>query len=528
MMTQAHERAQVDGLLRRLPSVALWTLAAACVLAWMFALNGSLLPAAGLVGAALVLVFVAKPELAAAGYLVATVTVIDPSKGAFPLGPFVFSPAELMLIAGLGAVVIRRLTRRDSPTHALFAGPVAVYLLASAVGVWTATQFGDAPREAIPAFRAMFLLSGYWILRDAFDGRPRALGRLLVLLGVVGSLAALIGTFLGLGVGAPQIDYVITAGQITETTRLASPLLRLLSLVIPMAFMGAVFARQPVKRWLLALAPMLMAEAVSLTRSTWVPLALVCLALPAATAAGNRGLLLIVRACVLGLAGFVIIGMAALGALGPAQVTYDRLASALDTRTVADDSLSDRTYELRKAIPTIAAHPATGVGLRQAYGAKNTWYDSESNSTLQESRRHIHNSLVGIWLWMGLLGVFATAWLAVGITRTSIAAFRGAISVTRGPPSDPTPQRVARAAEAKVALGAGGGLAVLLVQSTFQTNLNYVPALASLAAGLAMLDVWRSAHATPATQRDASGPTWDRFLSGHESPAEQSRQTREA
>lgn len=488
-----------DRLLLWFPPVAAWGLGVAAVVSAAGALlTGTLLPAAGLAGAALTAIFVARPRLAAISFLVTTLTVFNPAERQLPVGPVTLSLAEALFFPALAAFGFRRLIRSTRPP-ALFTWPVLAYLGAAASGLVVAIQFGDSPSEAVTAFRAIAMLSGYWILRDAYQGDPHAMARALMAVAAIASVVALAGTLLGWDVGGQVIGYVITGDVFSETARLSSPVLRLLTLAIPMAFMGAALARRPVARWLLLLTPMLAAEAASLTRSAWAPLVMVCLALPAAVDPGNRLLALVSR--VGGLALLLIVGLALLVPLGIGSAVSSRVTSTVSLQTVTEDSLADRLYEVRTAATALRGSPAMGIGLQQDYGAVNVAYDPSTDLESVSPRRWIHNSLVGVWLWMGALGVAAFLWLAIRVASTAMDSYRAATSyIPMGPLAGTEPAQVAGMQQARVALGAAGGLGALLLQSTFQTNLAYVPALAALATGLAYLDVWSTTIRAPGSR----------------------------
>ena len=454
-----------------------------------FLLRGSMLPLLGLLGLVSLAVACWRPAWFGAARLVVGCTVLPAKWGAVAVGPVNVSAMEALLGIGLAAVVLRHLTRHGAPGTPVFGRPVALYAYAAVVGGFVGISFGEATQDALTAVRAVLIITAFWLFREGFVDRPEAFGRLLVAVAVIGASLAVMGAVLGISWGDRELDYIITGGQLTETTRLDPPVLRLASLVIPMLVVGVVFARRLLWRAVLFV-PLIALEVLSYTRSAWVPLLIAVILVPALVSTRPKWLVFSERSVLLVAAGVLLLPMALFGVLGQsAQLAAERLSTTVEGETLSDDSLGDRLYELENAVPAIIASPIVGVGLNNPYGAVNESYNPETNTTTKEPRRWIHNTFVGIWLWLGLLGVVATVWLAVRIWRTCRQAYG------KGP-SDPD-----TAPDMRFAVAAGAGLALIAVQSTFQTNLMYPPALLTLAAGLAYLDVWQGARARRSPSR---------------------------
>ena len=95
-------------------------------------------------------------------------------------------------------------------------------------------------------------------------------------------------------------------------------------------------------------------------------------------------------------------------------------------------------------------------------------------------RRFIHNSYYGIWLWGGLFGVLAFAWLGFRTVKAIAAA------LSQLP-----------AEEAGRSLAAGLAVLALGMQATFQTSLTSRPVIATLACALTLLDAPGLVHRRP-------------------------------
>lgn len=429
-------------------------------------------------GLAAFLVFTLRPVIAAVLLLVMWGTVITPKFGQLGLGPVHASIAELILFTALVAV-LRRWIADGAPARGYrLTGPMTALIAAVFFGAAVGIHNGEPVREAIDAVRSMLALAAFFVLRNAFHGRSATLARWLVATTTVGCLLAAIGIVTGLPISGRSVDYLITDGAVAHVDRIDPPALRMVSVVLIMLMCGAALKNRPVLRTFAILA-MLYIELMSFTRSTWIPLLLVGLVVPAVISLRPRLLVFTERLVVLTATAAILLALAASGALGfTAKTAYTRLASTVSSSTLSDSSLTDRTQnELDNAIPSILHHPITGVGLNLPYGASNAYYGPLLDITTASDRRFIHNTPIGIWLWLGLPGLLAAIWLTVRVATMGRRIYTRGRRHLIGPP-----------------IGAAAGLLVLAVQSTFQTNLLYQPALLTGAAGLAYLDLWLFEH----------------------------------
>jgi O-antigen ligase len=427
------------------------------------------------------LVFTLRPAVAAVILLVLWETFLKPKFAEFDFGPLHASVAEMVLLVALIAILRRKLVGEIPRQAYRFTGPVTAFVGAIVFGMLVGIYNGEPIRDALDALRTMLAFAGFFVFREAFRGRSAVFARWLIGITIFGCSMVIVGVLTGLPTTGRTINHVITNGVLTRVERLDPAVLRLMSLVLIMLLCGAAMRRRPLLRWA-ALAIMIFVEVLSYTRSTWTPLLLVGLVVPALVATRPRWLVLAERTLLMALISAVLLTLAANGALGlSARTAYERLASTVNSSTLNESSLSDRTQnELANALPRIAEHPITGVGLNLPYGAVNADYGPLLDVVSAEDRRFIHNTPVGVWLWLGLPGVLAMLWLAVATGAAAYRVYRRSPRARIGPP-----------------IGAAAGLLVLAAQSTFQTNLLYQPALLAFAAGFAFLDIWLAENAEP-------------------------------
>ena len=424
-------------------------------------------------GVGLGLLFAGRPQWPALGLLVLWATILDPKVGKVSVGPVQPSAAELVLLASTAAVGLRALTRRGAPSSGLLGPPIAAFVLAAVFGAAVGVAMGESVSDAVDGLRPVLSLTAFFVFRAGFAHRPQKFAAVLVAVAAVGAGLALVGAATGLPLGGLRVGYVITSGRLTHVSRVDPAALRLTSLVLVLLAAGAVLVG---RLWIrvAVLTSLVGLEVLSYTRSAWLPLMLAAITLPVVLTARSKWLVLAERSVSYGAVAIAGLALAALGAFGTAGVAVvDRLASTTSSSTLKDSSLQDRELEWSAASAEILRHPFTGIGLNRPYGATDATYDPTLNQTTYEPKRYIHNSLLGVWLWMGLPGVVALLWLSVNLARATLRGF------LQGP-----------ARRASLPLGCGAGLAVLGVQSTFQTNLLYQPALVALAAGAALLDLW--------------------------------------
>jgi hypothetical protein len=324
------------------------------------------------------------------------------------------------------------------------------------------------PLAALVRERGWRWLEG-WVLRIALSGCA-----LTLWLAATGALA---------GAGSARSGRsVLTLDVVSEAQRIRLPVLPFVFVAALIVVRRIVHEAPTAARWA-ALAVIAVVEAISFNRSTWVPLALTCVAF-LVLRPGERQPLRGLRTGLVGGGVAVLVLLAAgAGALGPTAKAATLRLSSVSPDVVQDDSYRYRQEETAAGLRAIAHSPVVGVGLGTSYGVRDSVYDRTTGGRTYFDRLFIHNSLVGAWLRFGLLGLIGfvvITWALLSVAR----AARGS--------ADP----VAGGVELVGALSFLG----LGVQSLFQTSLFNRPTIVAAGCCLALV-----AASTNASGR-ASGP----------------------
>jgi O-antigen ligase len=438
---------------------------------------GTWIPALLVLGMGFAVALVYRPVLAAVVLLLTWAGPVDPTLLTRSVGGLRIGLADVALWLGLVGVAARKFHRGQLRTlvDRRFGIVILAYLAVVAYALAVAYHAGDTRGQLASAWMASCALLAYFLLREVFAGRPQRFAELLVVVTGLCSLLVTVATLFHIPLLTGRtINYVITEGQLSSATRLDPPLLRLLSITLLLATIGGVLhGRRRVLR-LVLIAGMLGVEAFSFTRSTWIPLIAAAVLLPALISRRSIAGALAVRTVAASLVLAVVLVSSISGALGQtAQTVGTRLFSLAQRDTLEETSVWLRIYEDKAAISTIKQHPIAGVGLPRPYGSFTTsGKDSETSENVFVPQRFIHNVYLGVWAWMGLPGVLVLLWaFGAGLIAFLLALRR-------------------RERDRRPAIACFGGLFVLAVSSTFQTNLLYQPALFAIATGLAYLDVW--------------------------------------
>lgn len=383
--------------------------------------------------------------------------------------------------------------RRTGPlrieTLGRFAVPVLLFLATFLFGMAVSVRKGAPPTDLVYNSLPVMAFLSYFLFRAAYAGRSHVLARDMILVTAIFGVVASIATLVGFApLAGSQINFVITGDAVSEAKRLDAPLLRLMSLTILMLGVGSIMRHG---RWRHLRFPLLLAmvftEAMSLTRSTWAPLILGAIALPALwSCRPARTLVLrVLAALLIAVAGVSVASTGALGAQG--KTIADRLLSTTNTETTKEGSLKLREEEIDKALAQVEQHPVTGVGFFQPYGVYWKTFDNDLETTTYTPQQFIHQSYLGVWIWLGLPGVAALAYLFWSVVRAGWSVWR------------------TRDADRSTPIACLGGLFCLALSSSFQTNIIYAPAYVAAAGGLAYVDLWlterRAKHVTPPVPR---------------------------
>lgn len=391
-------------------------------------------------------------------------------------------PAEMVLYLGLAIIFVRH---RQTFWRGTFAKPVLLITAAATVAAAIGYARGAALTDVSQSYRAVLTILGYFVIRDAYAGRSRQLGN--VLMGVTGLGAAVvlfgIVTHSRLLQSGTARDYVVTGTSTAAVDRVDSPVLRLVSVVLVLVLSTEMLRSKRLVR-LLLMAVFVVVEAFSFTRSTWAPLLLVSVL--AGALQSGRITSLARRVVVLAALAAIALGAAHAGALGSfGHTVYARAASIVNPKTVTESSFTARSNEDDLATAAISGSPFIGEGIGVSFGAYTNNSNSAAGTEVYVPQLFIHNTYLGIWVWLGFLGIVGFAYLAWRITAVSARLWR-----SHGP-------------GAVSPLAVALGLLCLGVQSTFQTNLYYPPAAVALVAGLAYIDCWIGDHRTGEQSADA-------------------------
>jgi O-antigen ligase len=376
--------------------------------------RGSRLPLALLAALAIVLLALARPQVAVLGVIAVTCFVSDPNIGHAQVGGVTTDLGQALGYAVIGWALLAT-TTRTLPASLRAGRPLVLLVVAAAFGAVLGLSRGSSQFLVLGQFKEyLFYLLVLPLLMLFRTLRQREeLQRWVLLVCTVGATWVCLSGLTGqrVPVFSPGAAIVETLGKTVDAQRIRPAMLPLLVVATLLlatqvashgwtqlrAFQAAVFTAA----WVL-----------TLTRSFWLPLALALLLVPVLRA-GRR---IPLRGLRNGLVLLVIAGggfaAASAGALGPTPAAAaDRIYSIGSTKLAQDPSYTDRADEFHNAVQTLAQHPVTGVGLGQPYGAKRPVYDPRANVVRYEDRFFTHNSLLFAYLQGGILAVLALGWL---------------------------------------------------------------------------------------------------------------------
>lgn len=408
-------------------------------------------------------------RLAFVAWLVVVATVFPDRVLSISAGTLRTDLGEILAFAILGAVVVRW-ALGDRLRRPIMVIPLSLIVAAGFVGTWVSLSH-DYPRsEWLASLKTLLLyfmpLAAVALHRTKAD--VDALERWVLRICVVGASAELLSAAIGAG-RQNAVTQVVTLGVSTTADRLRPAVLSLVVLGF-ILLVGRTARSGLTKARAAALVLFILLLSLSFTRSTWVPLA-AALLLFAVGRPGPRRPLRGIRTSIalIAVAGSAFM-LAAAGDLGTsAHAVTARIDSIGNNQVFQENSYQDRAREDAVAWPVIKSHLVTGIGLGHAYGAVVQEHDPITGQTELEPRRFIHNSYLGVWLGMGILGIIALAAFAVAVLRRTLAA--------RG---DPSPGGTR-------AFGAGCALLALGVQATFQTDLYNRSVIATVACAIVFL-----------------------------------------
>lgn len=433
--------------------------------------RGNRSPGYLVLGGLLTALLVQRPQAGLLLLLVLGATVLPDRSASFSVGGVRSDAVEalsLLLIAvWLLATLFRRLARPR-----LLAG-LLLFQVAVVVGVLVGHRNGATNQDLLGEAKA-YMLYTLPLVFAAYFATAQSQARLerwVIALCDFGAAATMLGVALGLPfINQLRTGVVDTLGTSASVNRVISPVLALITLGL-LFVLGRVLERGATPADIARLALYGVAETLGFGRSTWLPL-VVGMVLLALLRQGKRvplrGLRASIVIVVLSVGAY---GLAASGSLGPtAKAAAARAASTVNPKVTSELSYADRQSETREAVKTLGTSPVVGVGLARPYGARRPLYFDNPPRIVYTDRLFVHNTYLGIWLRVGLLGLLAVAILAWGVVKETVFAVRTL------PPSVSTRH-----------LAAALSLAVMAVSATFQTLLTYRPSILAISCALALV-----------------------------------------
>lgn len=297
---------------------------------------------------------------------------------------------------------------------------VAVLLAAVFIGVFVGVSQGSDAHTALLATRAMFFYAAFWLARPLLSRsktrRITLTAIATVAIGVV--LLVVIQVVVGpshhlflAGSTSSQVLTIQSQGSGTFF-RVRPPGTTLI--YVACAFAIAYLCWGPARRRLAAAAlslTMLAGIAFSLNRNMLIGLALGLCVAAIVVSRSARGVVILASAAIIAVSVGTVVGTSG-GSSGGAFV--DRVVSIGNWSQLQKQTLSDRYYENHLAVKELKAHPLTGIGWGNSYGATIATTNGVVN------RDFIHNQYLGIWLRAGLLGVVAIVAVLLTALRAGV------------------------------------------------------------------------------------------------------------
>lgn len=464
------------------PALRLLGVSAAFLGALISLASSSVLPIGAVLGAIVLVYSAVHPRFAAVLVMLLWAGPFATQAAGRRVAGLTIDAADVVVVAAVIGYVYRCWRDRrplvGSGGGWTFVLPLAVFLGVLVFGVVRGYTLGNARGTAADALLAASALSAYVLLRIAYQGRLRTFVSDVVLVCAIGCTvlvaAALMGEATRLGV---VVDAYDTRGVQDSTLRIDAPVQRLSILGILLLATGAApyktTALWPRLIWAI---PLVAGLAVSQTRSTWLPVIVAVVVVPA-LALRARAIFgaLLRRGVISGAVLILTLGLGSAGVLGSyGESVAARFLSAGDRDVLQDDSYQQRLVENEKAYMRIAEEPVWGIGFPRDYGAYIPYWPENLGIQVFVARDFIHNSYLGIAMFFGMPGLLSLATLVACVlvlARRTSTASPGVRAVP---------------------LACLGALGVLALTSTFQTQLRYEPFYLTMAVILAMADLWLS------------------------------------
>lgn len=375
---------------------------------------------AALAGAALL----RRPSVGFAVLVITTSTLWYTPRVPLALGPVRTDEGELLAFA-LIALGMLWVLLGGAELEPPYRGGLVLLVAAVAVGAGFALVKGTDSARVVSGIKgfSLYLLVLPVCLLYRTARQQQALVRLVMTVAVVGSAAVLASVASGRSLeGRPGVS--VDPSDLAAVTRVRPALLPLLFLAT-MIVVGRISSRGARPADVAVLGLFLCVWGVSYNRSSWVALALagsvlVCI---------RPGRRILARTLVAVLA---VVGSAALlftlalrGVAGPVpQTVAVRASTIFNDQAIQSNSFDDRELEYRDAGRALSAQPVLGVGVGSSYGARRAYYDPALQVIRYQDRLFSHNSVLYLYLQLGLLGLVAFAALLGEAARRLHARLR--------------------------------------------------------------------------------------------------------
>ncbi|HTR90040.1 MAG TPA: O-antigen ligase family protein, partial [Solirubrobacteraceae bacterium] len=321
---------------------------------------------------------------------------------------------NLLTMALFVAVALELYRRRLRPR---FGGPLtpAFLLLIGAVisGAATAHFAGIATKDIFePIVTLAPLLLFPFVVVNLARTRPRLVGTMLPLIGLLAGLKALVGLWLALSGRGSLVD--------GHAATYIEPAANWLNLLVALAILAAALRRVRLPAWAWALGPLALAElAFSYRRGFWLG-AILGIAVVVIFATPPRARRAVFPSiAVVGLLGWLTLsGLGAGGAQSTSPV-LKRLSTLQPSKLELNVQDRYRLDERRNVIANLEEHPITGLGIAVPWVAPHPL-----SVTHPGDRTYTHIVLFWYWLNLGLLGVLAYLALMASAIGTALLVWR--------------------------------------------------------------------------------------------------------
>lgn len=403
-------------------------------------------------------------RFAAFAIILSGVSVLPTNLSTFKVGPITPTVLEFAIGFGLLATIVKTQPgARRGPFTFVVLGVLGALVLGALIGFGRGAEIPPLAE----AFRSSAVFVGFFVFREAFRGRAYHLLSVLFVNAALSSFTVLASLPLGLErlLVRQRAEFITGSDTFTDVARLASPVIFLWT---PLLLIIAAGLNRLRAQWLLVI-PAVLHMALSFNRSTWAPL-VVMIILAAALRGGIRGM--VVRGIQVVVAGALVLSIAGSGVLGVApKAVAARFLSLVNGDFKVETSLSDRVEENGLALKVLKDEPVLGSGLGMPFGPIEQTYVEDQDRTYITPSQVLHNQYILMWALMGVAGL-----LAYGALGVRLAAYSWHLQRRLGD-------------AAVVPIAASGGILMLAVQSTFQTNLLDPAAVITIGAMLALIEL---------------------------------------